>query len=268
MSSVLGYLANFIVGSVALTVALYMLSVVVPRAGFVARVLASYLALLSVTFFGFFATVVIALAGYQGLSQWFVGRLFQFIMRWAVGVDFVIEDPNNVLATTRPAIFIGNHQTELDVLMLGCMFPKYCSITAKSALKHMPFLGWWMRISGSIFIDRKNSRDAREAMQGAANEIRAKRQSVYMFPEGTRSYAKDPMLLPFKKGAFHLAIQAGAPIVPVVVANYSNVLYPKTMHFVPGKIPVKGGFFLLALLRGLPATVVASLSKPSYSCDR
>jgi lysophosphatidate acyltransferase len=239
MTSILGYLANFVAGAVALTAALYMLSLAVPRAGFVARVLASYLALVFTTFVGFFATILIALAGYQGLSQWFVGRLFQHIMRWAVGVDFVIEDPGNVLATTRPAVFIGNHQTELDVLMLGCMFPKYCSITAKSSLRRLPFLGWWMSISGSIFIDRKNSRDAREAMQGAAKEIRAKRQSVYMFPEGTRSYAKDPMLLPFKKGAFHLAVQAGVPIVPVVVSNYSHVLYPKAMHFVAGKIPIK-----------------------------
>jgi len=124
--------------------------------------------------------------------------------------------------------------------MLGTMFPKYCSVTAKSSLKRIPFLGWFMALSGSIFIDRKNSNDAREAMKGAANEIRAKRQSVYMFPEGTRSYTKDPVLLPFKKGAFHLAVQAGVPVVPVVVANYSHVLYIRGLVFNSGKIPIKG----------------------------
>jgi lysophosphatidate acyltransferase len=163
-------------------------------------------------------------------------------MRLTTGIAFEVEDPKDILGTTRPAVFIGNHQTELDVLMLGAMFPKWCSVTAKSDLKHIPVLGWFMRLSGSIFIDRKNSKDAREAMAGAAQEIQSRQQSVYMFPEGTRSYTKEPVLLPFKKGAFHLAVQAGVPIVPVVVANYSNILHIKSMVFRSGKIPIKGTY--------------------------
>lgn len=77
-------------------------------------------------------------------------------------------------------------------------------------------------------------------MAGASEEMKRDRQSVYMFPEGTRSYAKEPMLLPFKKGAFHLAVQAGVPIVPVVAANYSNILYVQGRKFVAGEIPIKG----------------------------
>lgn len=45
----------------------------------------------------------------------------------------------------RPVVFVGNHQTELDVLMLGCMFPKWCSVTAKNSLKWVPFLGWFSK---------------------------------------------------------------------------------------------------------------------------
>lgn len=99
-----------------------------------------------------------------------------------------------------------------------------------------------MTLSGTVFINRADSKDARSAMAGASNEITSMRQSVYMFPEGTRSYSKEPMLLPFKKGAFHLAVQAGVPIVPVVVANYSDVLYIKGWVFRSGVIPVKGMF--------------------------
>jgi len=160
-------------------------------------------------------------------------------MRLTTGVTFKIDDPNDYLNTTRPAIFIGNHQTELDVLVLGYIFPKYCSVTAKSSLRNVPFLGWFMSLSGSVFIDRGNSTSARSAMTGAAAEITREKQSVYMFPEGTRSYAKEPMLLPFKKGAFHLAVQAGVPIVPVVVANYSDVLYVQDWRFNSGIIPIK-----------------------------
>lgn len=235
------YIADFLIGYALLTAAMYGLALAaVPKAAFAARVLASYMSLLLIALYGVFASIVLTLAGHQGISQWATARAFQFVMRLSTGVEFAVEDPKGVLGSTRPAVFIGNHQTELDVLMLGAMFPKYCSVTAKSSLKKVPFLGWFMSLSGSIFIDRKNSKDAREAMRGAADEIRKKRQSVYMFPEGTRSYAKDPVLLPFKKGAFHLAVEAEVPIVPVVVANYSHVLYIKGLVFNSGRIPIKG----------------------------
>ncbi|PHH79877.1 hypothetical protein CDD82_2131 [Ophiocordyceps australis] len=240
MAAMVALLAKSMLAYTGLVVLLYALSAMgVAKAGFLARVLASYLTLAMCTISGALSSVVLALAGHQQIAQWFAGRVFHHAMVRTTGVRFVVDDANHVLDTTRPAVFVGNHQTELDVLMLGAMFPPYCSVTAKSDLRHVPLLGWFMRLSGSIFIDRRSSHDAREAMRGAAQEIKAKRQSVYMFPEGTRSYAKDPMLLPFKKGAFHLAIQAGVPIVPCVVANYSHILYAKDMLFTSGTIPIK-----------------------------
>ncbi|KAI0994637.1 hypothetical protein K3495_g13545 [Podosphaera aphanis] len=183
-------------------------------------------------------------------------------MWYTTGITFVIQDPNDYLGKTRPAIFIGNHQTELDVLMLGCIFPKWCSVTAKRSLQKTPFLGWFMSLSGSVFIDRANSKNARQAMAGASEEITKKRQSVYMFPEGTRSYAKEPKLLPFKKGAFHLAVQAQVPIVPVVVANYSHILNPSSLTFKSGIVPVK----VLAPIetKNLTPTDVDDLARDTY----
>lgn len=240
MSAILTYLVEFLVGYFGLTVGLYMLSLVLPRAGFVARILAAYMSLVVCALYGALASVVLRLAGHGQISQWATARAFKYVMAATTGIGFEVVDPDRTLDTLRPAVFIGNHQTELDVLMLGCMFPKYCSVTAKSSLRRVPFLGWFMSLSGSIFIDRKNAKDAREAMRGAADEIRQKRQSVYMFPEGTRSYAREPTLLPFKKGAFHLAVQAGVPIVPCVVANYSHILSIRGMVFRSGTVPVKG----------------------------
>lgn len=240
MSAFLGYIYSFFKGYAALVVALYMLSYVVPKAAFGARVLASYISLAVAAGWGVFASIFLKLIGEQGIAQWMTGRFLYYIMAVTTGVTFEVIDPNHILDNTRPAVFVGNHQTELDVLMLGTMFPKYCSVTAKASLKKTPILGWFMTLSGSIFIDRKNTKDAKDAMAGAAEQIRKRNQSVYMFPEGTRSYAKDPVLLPFKKGAFHLAVQAGVPIVPCVVANYSHVLYLKGLIFNSGKIPVKG----------------------------
>ncbi|KAL2160536.1 hypothetical protein VTH06DRAFT_1224 [Thermothelomyces fergusii] len=239
MASFLLYLGYFLAGYTALTLFFYMLSAIVPKSAFVARALASYLSLIISSLYGVAIWFVLRASGRQQLVQWAVARSFKFLMGLSTGVTFEIEDPKGHLESVRPAVFIGNHQTELDVLMLGCMFPKYCSVTAKASLKKVPFLGWFMAISGSVFLDRSNSKGARQALQGAVDEIRNKRQSVYIFPEGTRSYAKEPTLLPFKKGAFHLAVQAQVPIVPVVVANYSHVLSIKDLTFKAGKIPCK-----------------------------
>lgn len=239
MPSIIYYLGLFWLGYLGLILFLYLLAIRIPTAGFFARLLASYVSLIICALYGVVVSILLRLVGYGRISQWATARSFKYVMWLTTGVTFKIEDPNDYLNKTRPAVFIGNHQTELDVLMLGHIFPKYCSVTAKKSLKSTPFLGWFMSLSGTVFIDRANSADARHAMAGASNEITKEKQSVYMFPEGTRSYAKEPMLLPFKKGAFHLAVQAGVPIVPVVVANYSDVLYVKGWRFNSGQILIK-----------------------------
>lgn len=79
------------------------------------------------------------------MGQWTTARSFKWTMLLITGLWFTIDDPNDYLNTTRPAVFVGNHQTELDVLFLGHVFPKYCSVTAKKSLKYWPLLGWFSR---------------------------------------------------------------------------------------------------------------------------
>jgi len=93
-------------------------------------------------------------------------------------------------------------------------------------------------LSKTVFINRSSSADARAAFSAAVETMHTQRQSVFIFPEGTRSYSSEPTMLPFKKGAFHLAVQAQVPIVPVVVANYSNVLDVRRKVFEKGTVPV------------------------------
>lgn len=96
-----------------------------------------------------------------------------------------------------------------------------------------------MALSGTVFIDRADPRSARAAFSGAAAEMLRCRQSVFIFPEGTRSYARGPELGGFKKGAFHLAVQAQVDVVPVVCANYWGVLGAAEGRFRAGEIPVR-----------------------------
>lgn len=96
-----------------------------------------------------------------------------------------------------------------------------------------------MVLSKTVFIKRTNRTSALAAFDTAARDMKDTRQSVFIFPEGTRSYAATPMLLPFKKGAFHLAIQGQVDIVPIVVENYAHVLDLKAKIFRRGVIKIK-----------------------------
>jgi len=93
-------------------------------------------------------------------------------------------------------------------------------------------------LSKTVFIERTSREKAVAAFAKAAEHMHSVKQSVFIFPEGTRSYFDHPDLLPFKKGAFHLAVQAQVPLIPVVVANYSNILNVKRKTFRQGTIPI------------------------------
>jgi lysophosphatidate acyltransferase len=121
--------------------------------------------------------------------------------------------------------------------------PYRTSIMSKKSLRFTP-LGPFMLMSGAIFIDRGNSTRAKRSLDAAVNMMRTLRVSLWMYPEGTRHSSATPDLLPFKKGGFHLAVQAGIPIVPIVVENYWH-LYRKN-YFGSGVVHV----------RGMPATLM------------
>ncbi|KAK6341168.1 1-acylglycerol-3-phosphate O-acyltransferase [Orbilia brochopaga] len=220
------------------TLALTILGTVSSLARFGAKLMVAYIIMCACALYGVAASVFLRLFGDVGIAQWTVARAFRYTLCPAIGVSFEVENEEGMTAE-RPVVFVGNHQSELDVLVLGRIFPKYCSVSAKSSLKHMPFLGWFMASTGTVFIDRANRQSALSTFDNAARDMKTRRQSVWIFPEGTRSYATTPMMLPFKKGAFHLAVQAQVPIVPVVVQNYSHVLNVKARTFESGTVRIK-----------------------------
>ncbi|EXJ61450.1 1-acyl-sn-glycerol-3-phosphate acyltransferase [Cladophialophora psammophila CBS 110553] len=236
------YFLGFYFGTMLSCFALYAYLPKPPKIlGFVARTMAAYISLIACAAYGTVSSAILRVLGLHfAYAQWTTAKAFKNLCIYTVGVKFdVLDNGYEILNGTRPAVFIVNHQTELDVLLLGWIWPKYCSVTAKKQLRSIPFLGWFMTLSGTVFIDRVDRNAAMKAFEGAAKTMREKRQSVVIFPEGTRSYSVEPMLLPFKKGAFHLAVQSGVPIVPVVAENYSSVLNLKAKRFTAGTIRVK-----------------------------
>jgi 1-acyl-sn-glycerol-3-phosphate acyltransferase len=118
------------------------------------------------------------------------------------------------LDSARPCVFVANHQSFLDVVTFGSIFPQRTVSAGKREIGRIPVFGWFYRLSGNLVLDRGNPRDARDSLDAAARTIRDENVSVWFMPEGHRNPGRE--LLPFKSGAFRLALAARVPIVPVV----------------------------------------------------
>ncbi|XP_068695457.1 1-acyl-sn-glycerol-3-phosphate acyltransferase alpha-like isoform X3 [Montipora foliosa] len=112
--------------------------------------------------------------------------------------------------------------------------PQRTSFLAKRELILAPLFGAAAWLYGVIFINRGNAKSARDVMARTAQEVVDKKINLWIFPEGTRS--QTGTLLPFKKGAFHLAQQAQLPIVPLVLYDYSSIFNKMSKTFTTGII--------------------------------
>ncbi len=150
------------------------------------------------------------------------------------GVDVEVQGEQHLWAH-RPAVFMFNHQSIADGYVLLRLLRAGFTGVAKQEAAHMPLLGRLLRTLDFAFIDRSATRSAIEAMAPAVDRLRAG-MSVVIAPEGTRSLT--PRLGRFKKGAFHIAMQAGAPVVPVVFRNTYEVMRRGSLVFRPGTVNV------------------------------
>ncbi|KAI8322436.1 acyltransferase-domain-containing protein [Martensiomyces pterosporus] len=188
---------------------------------------------------GILASPIFWAIGQRASGNWLVARTFYYATLFMLGITVEIEG-EEYLEEARPCVMVGNHQTMLDLVMLGRVFPKQAVILAKRALSFYPFIGWFMRLSGDIFISRGSKQSASDMFKKASEELRSKNVSVWFFPEGTRGRHEDgPGLLPFKVGAFLLAYHAKVPIVPVVIMDFHNLYEKKTFWSVSGTLKVK-----------------------------
>lgn len=166
-----------------------------------------------------------------------VGNLYGKVVGRTVftlaGSRFEIEGIEN-RNTLRPAIFISNHASTLD-MWFGMWFCPYggCGVAKKEIVK-LPFFGQAYWLSGHLLLDRTHRDRAIHAMEKAAKVVREHRMSLWMWPEGTRSL--DGRLQSFKKGFVHLAIACRLPVVPVVVHHAHRHWPGKTFALWPGVI--------------------------------
>lgn len=128
-----------------------------------------------------------------------------------------------ILDPKQTYVFVANHRSYLDTATLFVYLGRRIGLLAKKELLKVPILGVGMGFVNVMAIDRSNRERAIETAEAAARRVQSG-VSFGVFVEGTR--AKPGQLLPFKKGAFYMAKQAGVPIVPVAIKN-SDVLMGK-----------------------------------------
>jgi putative phosphoserine phosphatase/1-acylglycerol-3-phosphate O-acyltransferase len=145
----------------------------------------------------------------------------------------------------RPAVFLFNHQSAIDVLIIAKLLRRDFTAIAKQEIAANPLVGPVFRVADTVFVDRRNSERAIEALQPVVKTLHDG-LSIAIAPEGTRS-AGDKLGV-FKKGPFHIAMQAGVPVVPIVIHNATDVL-------------PKGGFFVR------PTTVYVDVLEPISTAD-
>ncbi|WP_420467680.1 HAD-IB family hydrolase [Panacagrimonas sp.] len=121
----------------------------------------------------------------------------------------------------RPCVFIINHQSKFDMFLMMHLVRRGFTGVAKAEARKVPGFGRFMEMAEVAFLDRSNSQKAVDALKPAVDRLKSG-LSVCIAPEGTRSWT--PKLGPFKKGPFHLAMQAGVPIVPVVIRNAGEIM--------------------------------------------
>nr|WP_275976243.1 lysophospholipid acyltransferase family protein [Geothrix oryzisoli] len=163
-------------------------------------------------------------------------------MAWFCRIPFALRGwerlPEAIRDGRQPVIFMSNHESQMDPPILIGALPVPAVYIAKKEVKYLPFVGWAAWVAGVIFIDRGDRERAIKSIHEAANEIRGGK-SVVIFPEGTRSRTGD--MLPFKKGGFALAIDAGVPIVPMATVGGREVLPPGSARLRPGQYVVAVG---------------------------
>lgn len=127
----------------------------------------------------------------------------------------------------RPYVVVSNHESYADIFLIS-LLPWEMKWLSKDAIFRIPFMGWMMRMAGDIHLVRGDRESGAAAIAAMHDRLR-KHVSVMIFPEGTRSRTGE--LLPFKDGAFRLAVEAGVPILPLVVAGTRRAMAKGTFRF-------------------------------------
>ncbi|WP_430429526.1 HAD-IB family hydrolase [Parasphingorhabdus sp.] len=176
-----------------------------------------------------------ALTGSQREAMNFSTGLFGDFATALTGCELEVTGEEH-LWTSRPCIFVFNHQSKADVMILAKLIRRDMGGVGKKEIKDTPIIGKLMELAGTVFIDRADAKNAIKAMEPLIEAIQVDGKSIVIAPEGTRTLS--PKVGPFKKGAFHMAMQAKVPMVPIVIHNAGDIAPKNEFVMRPAKVRV------------------------------
>lgn len=184
------------------------------------------------------ALIVTALTGKARLLI-LLGRWCAMGARHIFGIRVRVENLDRVVAA-RPTVYCINHRSNVDVIVFELLLPRCRNIKAiyKAELGKLPILGLVLRAAGFVPVERAQRDKAIEAVDAAADRLRAG-DSFLLAPEGTRSRTRE--MLPFKKGAFVMAIKGQAPVVPIAILNADLALPRGRFYATPCELLIRVG---------------------------
>jgi 1-acyl-sn-glycerol-3-phosphate acyltransferase len=151
-------------------------------------------------------------------TRWF-GNIYSWGGAAILGIKIRVKNFDS-LKNMGPCVYVVNHQDNLDLFVCGRVVPKRTVTIGKKSLKYLPFFGQLYWLAGNLLIDRKNRSRSKQTINLSKQALTTKNTSIWVFAEGTRNRGRN--LLPFKKGAFIMAIEAGVPVVPICISSYAR----------------------------------------------
>lgn len=161
-------------------------------------------------------------------------RMWTGPLLWAAGIRVEVKGGEQ-LSPDGSYVFVANHQSTADIPVLMTALPWNIRFIAKHTLAWVPLVGWYMKLTGFVFVNRQKQYRAIETIESLAPKLRAG-TSIIAFPEGTRS--DDGTVGSFKSGPFALATKNGIPIVPVAVIGTARIMPKNSWDIIPGTATV------------------------------
>ena len=165
--------------------------------------------------------VIVLLRPFNPDNTRLCGRVYSLPALRILGMDYHLQ-VDELKKLTSPCVIVVNHQSNFDLFMLGSVVPRRTVTIGKTSLRWVPIFGQIYWLAGNVLIDRGDATKAKAAMVKTTDALQHQDTSIWVFVEGTRNLGKG--LLPFKKGAFQMAIAAGVPIVPICCSNYKRTM--------------------------------------------
>jgi len=152
-----------------------------------------------------------------------LGSMLMVPLSSLLGLDWEVQGEMSLLQNREACVIVANHQSSIDILGMFVIWGQLQRVTAlaKQSLMYYGPFGITAFLCGTIFVDRSDPKTATIKLNNVAKSLKERQVKLWIFPEGTRNADKNIDMLPFKKGAFHVAVNSNLPILPIVISRHN-----------------------------------------------